>query len=269
MKIARLLAVLCVSLGVSAGGAVRAQLNPQWAPAAQAAVHPGVQTMTSGAQCTANFVFFDSSNVYIGQAAHCASTGSSTDTNGCEAEALPLGTKVEVDGASRPGTIAYSSWITMQEVGEDSLNVCLGNDFALIRLDPADHGKVNPSIPFWGGPSDVDPSSGLLEPVYAYGNSSLRGGLTPLSPKVGTGTGQSNGGWTHNVYTATPGVPGDSGSAYLGSDGGALGILSTISLPTLSNQVSDLSRAMAYMRAHTDLDGVKLANGTETFSPLL
>ena len=31
---------------------------------------------------------------------------------------LPLGTPVEINGASRPGTLAYSSWIAMQQRGE-------------------------------------------------------------------------------------------------------------------------------------------------------
>lgn len=48
---------------------------PAWAPAASAAIHPGVQTFTNGAQCTANFVFYDGTAVYIGQAAHCSGTG--------------------------------------------------------------------------------------------------------------------------------------------------------------------------------------------------
>ena len=46
-----------------------------WATADQATVHPGVQVFTQGAQCTANFVFQDASNVYLGQAAHCSGTG--------------------------------------------------------------------------------------------------------------------------------------------------------------------------------------------------
>jgi hypothetical protein len=38
---------------------------------------------------------------------------------------------------------------------------------------------------------------------------------------------------------------------------------------TLSNQVSDLSRTLQYMREHSDLDAVTLAKGTEPFSRLL
>ena len=69
-----------------------------WAPAATATIHPGVQTVTAGGQCTANFIYTAGSNTYIGQAAHCSSTGAATDTDGCLAASLPLGTPVEVTG---------------------------------------------------------------------------------------------------------------------------------------------------------------------------
>src|SRR5438067_55341 len=85
-----------------------------WAPADTAAVHPGVQTYTQGGQCTSNFVYSDGTDVYLGQAAHCSSLGSNTDTNGCDTESLPLGTEVVVLGASKPGVLAYNSWIAMQ-----------------------------------------------------------------------------------------------------------------------------------------------------------
>jgi hypothetical protein len=44
--------------------------------------------------------------------------------------------------------------------------------------------------------------------VLSYGNSSLRLGVTQLSPKEGTSLGATGGGWTHQVYTVSPGVPG-------------------------------------------------------------
>ncbi|HYZ93741.1 MAG TPA: serine protease, partial [Actinomycetota bacterium] len=92
-----------------------------------------------------------------------------------------------------------------------------------------------------------------------------------LSPKTGVIVGQQFGGWNHIVYTASPGIPGDSGSAYMSSNGGALGVLSTIQVAPVagSNGVSDLGRALAYMKMHTNLDAVTLATGTETFSGLL
>src|SRR4249919_712359 len=126
-----------------------------WAPAAQATVHPGVQVFTAGAQCTSNFVFQEGADVYLGQAAHCSGTGGQTETDGCTSGSLPIGTPVEVTGASKPGTLAYNSWLTMQAKGESDPDTCAYNDLALIRLDPADVGKVNPSVPAFGGPSGV------------------------------------------------------------------------------------------------------------------
>src|SRR5204862_5627222 len=125
---------------------------PNWAPASSATIHPGVQTFTAGAQCTANFVFYDASNVYLGQAAHCSGTGSSTDTNGCTSGSLPIGTPVDVTGASHPGVLAYNSWLTMQAKNEKDANTCAFNDLALIKIDPADVANVNPSVPSLGGP---------------------------------------------------------------------------------------------------------------------
>jgi hypothetical protein len=264
--------VTCATAAVPmvAAQAPPAAAAPTWAPAATAPIHPGVQTVTAGGQCTANFVFYDASNtVYIGQAAHCSGTGGATETNGCDSGSLPLGTPVQVGGASQPGTMVYNSWLAMQAAGETNPDACAFNDLALVRLNPADFGKVNPSIPFWGGPSGIDTNGTVQgENVYSYGNSSLRGGAAPLSPKQGVSLGDAGNGWSHNVYTATPGIPGDSGSAFLNSAGAALGVLSTVQIAPLagSNGVGDVSREINYMNSHSSL-GVQLANGTQPFNP--
>jgi hypothetical protein len=263
----RSLAVLVCVLAVAAIAPAAASAAPAWAPAASATVHPGVMTYTNGGQCTANFVFHDASDIYIGQAAHCSGTGEATDTDGCDAGTLPLGTPVEVNGASRPGTLAYSSWVTMQQNGEADPDTCAYNDFALVKLDPADHGKVNPTVPKWGGPNALGATTALRDKVYSYGNSSLRGGVTLLSPKEGYSLGQSGGGWTHSVYTITPGIPGDSGSAFLSKSGAALGTLSTVAIAPLpaSNGVGDLQREFNYMKANGGPQ-VELGLGTEPFA---
>jgi hypothetical protein len=121
--------------------------SPAWAPAKSAPIHPGVQVFTEGAQCTSNVVFEEGSSVYLGQAAHCSGTGGQTETDGCSSGSLPLGTPVEVTGASKPGTLVYNSWLAMQANGETDPDTCAYNDLALIRIDPADVGKVNPSVP--------------------------------------------------------------------------------------------------------------------------
>jgi len=273
MSIRRPLAILAGAasltalLGVTAPSATAA---PQWAPADSATITPGVQTYTDGAQCTANFIFTDGTDVFIGQAAHCSGTGGQTETNGCDSGSLPLGTEVEVDGASRPGVMVYNSWLAMQTTGEDDPDTCAYNDFALVKLDPADHGKVNPSIPFWGGPVAVGDETDTFEQVYSYGNSSLRLGITALSPKTGTSLGTDGGGWNHPVYTMSPGIPGDSGSAFLDAEGNAIGVLSTLQIAPLvgSNGVSDVGLALAYANAVGGM-GVDLVPGTEPFAPLL
>jgi len=241
---------------------------PTWALAASATIHPGVQTLTDGAQCTANFVFSDASNVYIGQAAHCSGTGESTDTNGCTSASLPIGTPVTVTGASKPGTLVYNSWLTMQARGETDADTCAYNDLALVRLDPSDVAKVNPSIPHWGGPVGVATAGTTVgQTVYSYGNSELRGGITLLSPKTGLSLGDAGGGWSHNVTTVSPGIPGDSGSAFLDSTGHALGILSTLELAPIpgSNGVGDLARELDYLHAHTAFTA-RLVPGTQAFN---
>jgi hypothetical protein len=250
--------------------AASASAAPTWAPAASATIHPGVQVFTNGAQCTANFVYYDASNVYLGQAAHCSSTSDNTATNGCDTASLPLGTPVDITGASKPGTLVYNSWIAMHNAGEKDANTCAYNDLALIKIDPADVGKVNPSIPFWGGPTGLATSTSQGETVLSYGNSELRGGVEQLSPKQGKSLGDGAGGWTHEVLTVTPGIPGDSGSAFINETGKAFGILSTLEVaPTPGgNGVGDLSRELGYAASHGA--SVTLATGTEPFSgPLL
>ena len=240
-----------------------------WAPAATATIHPGVMMFTNGAQCTANFIFTRGTEVLIGYAAHCAGTGAATETNGCDSGSLPLGTPVEIDGASQPGTLVYSSWLAMQAANETDPNACDYNDFAVVRLAAADVSKVNPSIPHWGGPTGLNTSGNpALSDVYSYGNSSLRLGLSQLSPKQGVSLGTSGGGWTHPVYTVTPGIPGDSGSAMLDASGRASGVLSTVAIAPLtgSNNFSDMSRALAYANSHGQ-SGLTLENGTEAFNP--
>jgi hypothetical protein len=247
----------------------RAESIPQWAPVASATIRPGAVTVTDGGQCTANFVFTRTTEVFLGYAAHCAGTGEATSTNGCMTGSQPLGTKVEIEGAAHPGTLVYSSWLAMQRVREADGNTCAYNDFALVRIDPRDVHRVNPSVPHWGGPTGL--SRGGLpsgSAVFSYGSSTLRLGLTPLSPKSGVTTGTTAGGWSHPVFTITPGIPGDSGSAMLDAAGRAAGVLTTLDiLPTpLGNGVADLQHALAYARVH-GMGDVRLAVGTERFDP--
>ena len=273
-----------LAAGSMAASAGTAQAAPSWAPAATAAIHPGTMMYTDGAQCTANFVYTDAAgDVFVGYAAHCAGKGEATDTNGCDQASVPLGTKVTFtnDGnlasegtAVGHGTLAYSSWITEDQLGTTDANTCAYNDLALVRVDAGDVSKVNPSVPFWGGPTGIDTDGTKAgDRVWTYGNSSLRAGLSPLSPHTGVSLGDdaADGGWSHPLYTVTPGVPGDSGSGFLSAGGKAVGTLSTLGLAPLpaSNNIGDLARELAFAQQHSGLSGLRLVEGTEPFDPIL
>src|SRR6476469_5571111 len=208
MKLRSRLAVLS---GVLAFGLLGAAAQAAaWAPEGSATIHPGVMTFTNASsflngasQCTANFVFTDATgNVYLGQAAHCSSTGESTETNGCSTKSLPLGTPIYsgdlVNGGIQDGTLigtlAYNSWIAMQSAKEKDANTCAYNDLALIKIAPGQVANVNPTVPFWGGPNGLAPAASALgQQVYTYGNSILRGGVSVLSPKTGASLGDLEG----------------------------------------------------------------------------
>lgn len=253
---------------VVAGALAALALVPAAASAAGTGkIHPGVQTYTAGSQCTANFIYSDGVGTYIGQAAHCSGTGAATETDGCLAKSLPEGTPVEVGGASRPGTMVYNSWIRMQAARESDPETCAYNDLALVRLDPADVANVDPTMPGFGGPTGTASLGGTGSTVFTFGNSLLRAGISKLGPKQGIVVQRSPGGWSTDVYTVTPGIPGDSGSGFLTATGQAAGVLSTVAaLPLpLSNGVGDLPRELSYARSH-GYPGVSVVNGTRPFN---
>src|SRR4029079_11173173 len=128
----------------------------------------------------------------------------------------------------------------------------------LVKVDAADVAKVTPSIPFWGGPTGIDTDGTALgDRVWTYGNSSLRAGISQLSPHTGISLGDAaaDGGWSHPLYTVTPRVPGDSGSAFVSADGRAVGVLSTLGLAPLplSNNIGDLGKELAYAQQHSGI----------------
>ncbi len=271
--IRRSIVVVCVFVMAAVGVVTpSSEAAPRWAPASKAKIHPGVRVSA----CTANFVFYDSRYVYLGLGATCAP---------------PWGTKVKIEGASRPGTIVYDSGV----VG------CCGhpNDFALVRLDNVDNGKVNPSVPFWGGPTSGGGRSKTGNPVYSYGNFASPSGSTDRSPKVGLDTspvdtnvayadeaqrvhplrGDTNGGWTHYAQMVLPAngnyecdptsdelCGADLGAPVLDANGRALGVLGALGHDT-SSHICDLTKAIASMKSKTNLHGVRLATGTTAFVP--
>jgi hypothetical protein len=250
-----------------------------WAPESSAAIKPGVQMVTNGAQCTANFVFKDGlGRVYVGYAAHCAGTGSSSDTNGCTTKSLPLGTRVEfvtggnlLSGGQTVGTgkLAYSSWRTMQRRSTTNPGRCAYNDLALVRVDPAYVRKVNPTVPVWGGPSAFSTTTlGVGAKIFTVGNSGLRTGSA--MSKTGSVMAVDAGGLAYDISTDNPGIPGDSGSGFMDAHGHPVGVLSTLSiglsLTPVSNTMGNIVREFNYAKLYSGISGLYLAKGTRAFS---
>ncbi len=239
-----------------------------WAPAGSATIHPGIQTVTGETTCTAGFAFLDAAgHAYLAQAANCAATGDDPETDGCSTKSLPLGTPVSVGGAT--GTLAYSSWLSMQKVRERDTDACNSNDFALIRLPDAAMAQTNPSVPTFGGPvklrTDV---AGEGTPTFAVGASPLYGGPGPAAAKRGVILGPEAGDWSYSVYTVLPGIPGDAGAGYLDGDGSAVGVVASLAIAPLagSNSVTNLATALAYAQRHSGIEGLRLVPGTEAFT---
>ena len=157
----------------------------------------------------------------------------------------------------------------MQQAGTTDENTCAYNDFALVKVDAGVRRQGQPLRPVLGRPGRArhrrhrrrrGTSTPSATPASAAG-------VEALSPKQGTSLGAEGGGWTHTVYTVTPGIPGDSGSGFLDANGKALGTLSTVAIAPLagSNGVGDLAHELAFAQAHSGHLGSGLVPGTEPF----
>jgi hypothetical protein len=215
--------------------------------------------------CTANFVFRNATTTFLGYAAHCAIPAQPQRPVGCEYEVLPLGTPVSVrgaDGTRAHGALAYSSWVTMRERGEDDDARCRFNDFALVAIDDADVGLLDPTVPGVGGPTELrtDPPERLAR-VVSYQPYNTRPAV-----KDGYTLGPRGGGWAHRVDVAPAPALGDSGSGLLDGDGAAFGVLVSRYLDQLATSgVTDLPHALAYANRYGAVGTVELVPGRRPF----
>ena len=172
-----------------------------------------------GGQCTANFIFHGRAATPTSARLRTARAPAPPPTPTAATRARSRsGTPVEIDGATRPGTLAYSCWIAMQQAGETNADACAYNDFALVRIDPADVGRVSASVPGFGGPTGSAARARrrrrlLLRQLVAARR------RHPAQPEAGQGRTDAGNGWSRTVYTVTPGIPGDSGSGFLDAQG--------------------------------------------------
>ena len=161
----------------------------------------------------------------------------------------------------------------MQSKGETDADTCAYNDLALVKVDPADVGSVNPSIPFWGGPTGVH-SGGTAAGDTVSQLRQLRAARRhhPAQPEAGQQPRRRRQRLEPHRLHRDARHPRRLGvSAFLDASGKALGVLSTVAIAPLagSNGVGDVGKELAYANSTGGL-GVTLAQGTEAFTgPLL
>jgi len=134
--------------------------------------------------CTSNFIFNDTAgNYFVGTAGHCGVVGDSVDMLFLPVGLVNIGTVVRSTG-----------------------DAGIGNDFALISINPSLYQYVSPSMAFWGGPTGAN-TADTIQVVKHVGWGLVIG--TGGTPRLGVGTEFGpNSWWFVGAIT-----PGDSGSA--------------------------------------------------------
>lgn len=169
--------------------------------------------------CTLNWVVKDEAGaLYIGTAGHCAAKG----------------WRISALGVGEFGTVVYS------------INAGVGNDYALIRIDPSRYHLVDPTLCHWGGPTGealwspgVNVREALGTPAWLGGG--LKGVGVAAEPlavlQYGWGVGTNDHEATRarvgaSVATTGPGLvlhgnynPGDSGSPAMFANGHVAGVI--------------------------------------------
>ena len=189
-----------------------------WAPAATAAIRPGVRHRHRRRRALHQQLRVRRGDRrFLGQAAHCAGTGVATETDGCASGTRPLGTAVTIDaadGSRRTGRLAYSSWITMQDPRRDRPGRLRAQRLRAGRAGR--RGRRGRGQPEPAGAAAGRPGCGADGCRPANRCSATAGprsaGRSPR-PAAGTTGGEVGAGFGHEIHTASPGVPGESGSA--------------------------------------------------------
>lgn len=168
--------------------------------------------------CTANFVWTDGAQQYLGSAGHCFLPDGATSTHGPDSDFNPAGVSVRVCVANclaggLLGGVIQGTYVNLgsvvyarQHVG----GVGIGNDFGLAEIPAALAAQVRPSMPVWGGPTGVvGAQQSALKPVCHYGNGRYVGELFVTKARAGVSFGGDFKQWTARILING----GDSGSA--------------------------------------------------------
>ena len=255
---------LAVAVLIAAVSTVTA-LGPTGPATAAAAgrIGPGTQLVTGGRVCTANFVFRDARHrVFVGYAASCATRTAATGGDACTARSLPLGTRVRFADRGRTvgyGELRYSSLRTLRRAGVSDAATCAANDFALVEVRGATRRRVDPTVPYWGGPSGLGTLPSVGTTVFGLARPTAGARTVPRAGSVTVGAGG-----TVTVSTPLPSTRGARGSGFLDDAGRAVGVLTGSSVAG-DNTVVSLADAVAFARRH-GVGGLRVVHGHEAFT---
>jgi len=160
--------------------------------------------------CTSNFIFKNGStgNFFVGTAGHCGSVGDTVDMVFLPAGLVNIGRVVQSTG-----------------------DAGIGNDFALISINPALYQYVSPSMAFWGGPTGAYTGTGVQAVEHIGWGVGIGSGGTP---RAGVGVEFTPNEWRFEGLI----TPGDSGSAANTSGGLAAGNITHITVDSSHPEVA-------------------------------
>jgi prepilin-type processing-associated H-X9-DG protein len=244
----------------AAGASAAGSTGGRWASPDTAAIHPGVKVTMGGVDCLAGFVLVDGKKVFLTITGGCASVWPGEDVNGCgndrDAGGVdPPRTPATIQGAKHEGWLAYHSWSRMKLQSETRPNRCQYNNLALVRVDPRDVKRVNPSIPAVGGPERV----AKAQPVAPTQ-------LTAFIPTMANAQAidTTANGWAHTAMVDGHVSATEAGAPVLTPSGAALGMVTVVPPQGTVGQtiVSDLRRELRALREVDRFADVHLAKAT-------
>ncbi|HEX2022258.1 MAG TPA: hypothetical protein VHH36_06060 [Candidatus Thermoplasmatota archaeon] len=190
------------------------------AAAACEGVSPGDEIVTGDSLCTLAFIVANKDGLYFTTAGHCVQDGAT----------------VTATGFGDIGVAVFRHLVP--DTGQPT-DGSPGEDFALVRVDPAVYPKLQPKMCGWDGPTGLfteTPGGGM---VRHYGHGLVFGDLGPAGQRR-EGANLDN----DNVafYWTGAGLPGDSGSGVIHESGLALGVLTHVQASPSTNGGTHLLR---------------------------
>lgn len=167
--------------------------------------------------CTANWIWQDGAELYLGAAGHCFLPEAATATHGAGADFDASDVRVSacVARCEFAGQVGFLTGDTRVELGEVAYarqtraGVDIGNDFGLVRIPAHLHDDIRTTLPVWGAVSDQrDMRTGDQVCLYGHGTGIAETYATKARAGVSIAS-RTDGSWR----AAIPSMLGDSGSA--------------------------------------------------------